>query len=195
MKDGGAMSSDDGLTNRARTNEDEYFRRRDQALMEKAETEARHDAALRRLRERAGVADVATAERLRALGFTDETVVLIRMVPLLAVAWADGNVSDAEREAVITEARSYGIARDSVADRQLAAWLTKAPSEIVREAAVDILAGSIMGDAERVIAACHTVASASGGAFGLRKVSRVEQNVLDQITYALERKGIVSGRR
>jgi hypothetical protein len=48
------------------------------------------------------------------------------MMPLLAVAWADGNVSDAEREGVISEARSYGIAPDSAADRQLAAWLTDA---------------------------------------------------------------------
>jgi tellurite resistance protein len=163
-------------------------------LIDKAGTDARRDDALHRLRERAGVADVATAERLRRLGFTDETVVLIRMMPLLAVAWADGHISDAEREAVISEARSYGIAPDSAADRQLAAWLTDAPSEIVREAAVDILAGSILGDAERVIAACHTVASASGGAFGLRKVSAREQDVLDRITYALARKGIVSGR-
>jgi hypothetical protein len=160
-----------------------------------AHTEARNDAALRRLRDRAGVADVATAQRLRRLGFTDETVVLIRMIPLLAVAWADGQISDAEREAVIGEARSYGIAPDSVPDRQLEDWLTDPPSEIVREAAVDILAGSILGDAGRVIAACHTVASASGGAFGLRKVSAREQDVLDRITYALERKGIVSGRR
>jgi hypothetical protein len=176
-------------------NEDDYFRKRDQEPIDKAHTEAKNDAALRRLRDRAGVADVATAERLRRLGFTDATVVLIRMMPLLAVAWADGHITDAEREAVISEARSYGIARDSAADRQLADWLMDAPSEIVREAAVDILAGSILGDAKRVIAACHTVASASGGAFGLRKVSAPEQDVLDRITDALERKGIVSGRR
>ena len=96
---------------------------------------------------------------------------------------------------LISEARSHGIAPRSVADVQLAAWLTHAPSEIVRDAAVDILAGTLLGDAQRVIAACHTVASASAGAFGLRKISARERDVLDRITYALERKGIVSGRR
>ena len=158
-------------------------------------TDAGYDAALRRLRQRAGGAGVATAKHLRGLGFTDETLVLIRMVPLLAVAWADGHITDAEREAVISEARSFGIAPDSAADRQLEAWLTDAPSEIVREAAVDILAGSILDDPDRVIAACHTVASASGGAFGLRQGSSPEQNVLHRIAHALERKGIVSRRR
>ena len=106
--------------------------------------------------------------------------------------WANGGRAN---EAVSSEARSHGIAPESAADVQLAAWLTDAPSEIEREAAVDILAGSILGDAERVIAACHTVASAPGGAFGLRKVSAPERDVLDRITYALQRKGIVSGRR
>lgn len=157
--------------------------------------DAEHDGVLRRLRERASVADVAIAERLGRLGLTSETVVLIKLIPLLAVAWADGHITGAEREAVISEARSYGIAPESAADLQLAAWLTDAPSEIVRDAAVDILAGSILGDVERVIAACHTLASASGGAFGLQKISAPEQDVLDRITYSLERKGIVSGRR
>jgi hypothetical protein len=193
MNEGCEMSQESNT--RARPDEDDDFRKRNRELIDQAYTEARNDAALRRLRNRAGFADVATAERLRRLGFTDETVVLIRMLPLLAVAWADGHISDAEREAVIGEARSYGIAPDSVPDRQLADWLTDPPSEIVRDAAVDILAGSILGDAGRVIAACHRVASASGGAFGLRKVSAREQGVLDRITYALERKGIVSGRR
>ena len=189
------MSSEHSWNTRTRTNEDEYFRKRDQELIDKAQTEARRDAALRRLRDRAGGADLATAERLGRLGFTDETVVLIRMMPLLAVAWADGHISDAEREVIISEARSHGIAPDSAADRQLTAWLIDPPSEIVREAAVDILAGSLLGAAERVIAACHTAASASGGAFGLRKVSSREQDVINRITYSLERKGIVSSRR
>ena len=158
-------------------------------------TGARYDAPLRRLRERAAGAEATTAERLRTLGFTDETLVLIRMVPLLAVAWADGHITEAEREAVIGEARLFGIAPDSAADRQLRAWLTDAPSDIVREAAVDILAGSILDDADRIIAACHTVAAASGGAFGLRKGASPEQNVLHRIAQALERKGIVSSRR
>ena len=189
------MSPDHAWNTRARLTEDEDFRKPDQELIDKALTGVAHDDALRRLRERAGVADVATADRIRGLGFTEETVVLIRLMPLLAVAWADGHVSDAERAAVISEARSYGIASGSAADVQLAAWLTHAPSETVRDAAVDILAGTLLGDAQRVIAACHTVAAASGGAFGLRKISARERDVLDRITYALERKGIVSGRR
>jgi hypothetical protein len=151
--------------------------------------------ALGRLRERAGIVDDAIVQRLRALGYTDETVILIRLIPLIAVAWADGSVSENEREAIRAEAQAQGVESGTPADRQLGEWLTAAPSEAFQDASVQILAASANGDLDGVLTACRKVASASGGLFGFRAISPREQDVLDRLANAFVRKGIATPHR
>jgi hypothetical protein len=143
----------------------------------------------------AGIDEVATSERLKRVGYTDQTLVLIRLIPLITVAWADGKVSDSERETILAEARGRGIPLGSAADRQLSQWLTVAPSEALCRASVEFLATTANGDLSCVLEACHQVASASGGFLGSCAISRREQDVLDRLATALVRKGIASPHR
>jgi len=157
--------------------------------------EDRSSNVLGRLRERAGILDDAILQRLQALGYTDETLILIRLIPLIAVAWADGSVSENEREAIRAEAQAQGVESGTPADRQLREWLMEAPSEVLQDASVQILAASANGDLAGVLTACRKVAAASGGLFGFGAISRRERDVLDRLAKAFVRKGIATLQR
>ncbi len=54
---------------------------------------------------------------------------LLHLVPLIQTAWAEGGVTQKERDLIVRAARSRGIERGSSADQQLIRWLTERPSE------------------------------------------------------------------
>ena len=57
--------------------------------------------------------------------------ILLPLVPIVQVAWAEGGVSDAERHLIVKLARARGITEGSAADRQLAEWLDRRPADHV----------------------------------------------------------------
>jgi len=85
--------SDEGLSDRRRASEEEYFRKRDQQLVEELRSQAEREAARARLSQQVGVADSEVLQHLETLGFTDQTVSLLPMVPLVHVGWADGSMA------------------------------------------------------------------------------------------------------
>ena len=191
------MSISEGWADRRRAHEEEYFRKRDQELVEKARLRAEDEAAIQRLAERAGVFDEDLLRNLQTLGYTAETVTLLHVVPLLEVAWADGHVSEPERDVIVAAARSRGIEPGSRADLQLAEWLANPPSDVLCHGSLHVLGAmakrrppeeSVAVERD-LLSSCAAVASASGGVFGFRTISDNEQHVLDRIVYELERKG------
>jgi hypothetical protein len=186
------------LDERKRAAEADYFRKQDEALLQK-------------MRERAALQEVATAlaDKLRVdnqellrrvvdLGLTRETGAALLLAPLVQVAWAGGTVTEQEREAVFEVAASRGIEAGSPPHAQLAEWLQRRPSDALFETAVEVMkAGlALLTPAERaerihdIVEGCQRVASASGG--GLAKllglasgISGDEAAVLDAITAKL----------
>jgi hypothetical protein len=192
------MSADgsEGWADRRRANEDEYFRKRDQELVERARLKAQDETALQRLAEAAGVSDEDILRDLQKLGYTTETVTLLHVVPLIVVAWADSRVSEPERDVVIAAARARGVQPGSPADRQMTQWLTDPPSSVLSDGTLHLL-GAMMrrhgpdaraATTRDLLTSCTAVASASSGFFGLRPISDHEQLALDRILYELERK-------
>src|SRR5687768_16278843 len=103
------------MPNDARSREDEYFWKKDQELIEKMRRAAAADQARREIGAKAGIDDPELAAELEALGFTVETVLLLPLIPLVQVAWAEGGVSAAERQLIVKLARSRGVAEGSAA--------------------------------------------------------------------------------
>jgi len=193
----------DGWSDRRRASEDEYFRRRDQELVERIRLRAEDEAAFRRLAEAAGMDDEDILQKLQRLGYTAETVTLLYVVPLIDVAWADGTVSEPERDVIIAAARARGVEAGSHADLQLAQWLSNRPSSVLSDGTLHVLAvimmqrhssdaGARSAAAQELFNSCKAVASASGGILGFRTISDTEQRALDRIAYELERKGAPS---
>ena len=191
-----SIDNRDSLSDRRRANEDEYFRKRDQELVERARLLAKDQAALQLLAEAAGEHDEHILRDLQRLGYTAETVILLHIVPLIEVAFADGVASEPERAAIIKAARARGVEPGSQADRQLVQWLALPPSTVQYDGTLHVLGALLQKRSpdERAVAtrdlmdSCAAIAAASGGVLGFRNISDKERRVVDRILYELERK-------
>src|SRR5688572_21881559 len=110
------MPNDNPLGDRGRSLEEDYFRKKDRELIEKMRQAAAAEAARLELSAKSGLQDPELLKELQELGFTPDTVVLLPLVPLVQVAWAEGGVSDAERKLILQLARSRGVSEGSAAD-------------------------------------------------------------------------------
>jgi hypothetical protein len=190
------MAEGDFLDDRRRANEDDYFRRKDRELVEKMRAAATADQARDDLSAKTGLTDPGLLGQLQELGFRPDTIVVLPLVPILQVAWAEGGVSPAERSLIVGLARTRGIAEGSAADRLLSEWLSRKPApEIFARASRLIRAmldsGAAPTDAlgaDDLIRSAETIADASGGLFGIGRVSAEERQVLSQIVAALKSK-------
>lgn len=186
---------DNPLSDLGYSREAEYFRKRDQELIEKMRRAAAAERTRQELSASTGLQDPEVIVELEARGFSPGTVCLLPLVPLLEVAWAEGGVSDAERLLVIQLARSRGIAEGSAADRQLAGWLTTRPSADMFASATRLVrimlaaAGSDQAGmtANDLVKYSETIAAASGGIFGINRISAEERALLQRIAAELKR--------
>jgi hypothetical protein len=197
------MAEGDALTKRGRALEDEYFWKQEKALIEKLRARAAQETARRQLSERSGVADQEILADLQGLGYTPETIMLLHLVPLLQIAWAEGGVSEAERRLIVEAARSRGVEPGSAADRQLADWLETRPSDAVFESTIRAIRAILEArppeerDASRrdLLTYADAIASASGGILGFGKISEGERQILTRIATELERNHADAARR
>jgi hypothetical protein len=128
---------------------------------------------------------------------TRETGAAILVVPLVQVAWADGEVTNREREVVLQIAAERGISSGTPPHAQLVAWLRDRPAGDLFDAAMAVLrvGFSVLAAEERadriraLLDACERVAEASGGLAKLlglsHGVSGEEAEVLEALTRKL----------
>jgi hypothetical protein len=190
------MSDHDAFAERGRALEEEYFRKKDRELVEKMRKAAAADQARGELSKQTGISDPAVLTELQELGFSGDTVILLPLMPVLELAWAEGGITAAERQLLVSLARSRGIAVDSAADRQLTAWMAERPApEVFTKASrlitalLDSGAPAAEGlTADQVVKYAEQIASASGGLLGLpiRAISMEERDLLTWITNDLK---------
>jgi hypothetical protein len=191
------MSDHDAFAERGRALEEEYFRKKDRELVEKMRNAAAAEQARGEMGRQTGITDSALLGELQELGFTPDTVVLLPLVPVLELAWAEGGITPAERQLLLSLARSRGIADGSAADRQLNDWMASRPSPAVFERAGRLISAVLSSGtgtvsagltADQLVAYCEQIASASGGLLGLRigSVSSEEKTLLTRIAADLK---------
>jgi hypothetical protein len=184
----------DSLSERGRALEDDYFRKKDRELVDRMRQAADTTGATQALGTATGLSDPAVLHELQALGFTPDTVSLLPLVPVLQVAWAEGGVSEAERETLINLARARHIAEGSAADRQLAAWMAQKPGEAVFAGAGRLIRAMLdahsksLGDlsADDLVHYAEQIAGASGGFLGFGRISAEEKALLERIASDLK---------
>lgn len=184
--------ADDPLADRRRAHEEDYFQKKDRELIEKMRAQARAEQQRRELGEAVGVSDPAVIHELAELGFTPETVRLLPLIPVLEMAWAEGGVTAAERQMVIELARARGIEPGSAADGQLAEWLDRRPPETVFRRTTRLITallssgGRVDLTPDDLLKYCEAIADASGGIFGIGRVSADERATLARIAEELK---------
>jgi hypothetical protein len=148
------------------------------------------------LQAKTGLQDPELLRDLQELGFAPDTISLLPLVPVLEVAWAEGGVSTAERKLIVDLARSRGIEAGSPADGQLTEWLDRRPAAEVFNRATRLIGAMLdsPGNAatdlsvDGLIKYCESIASASGGMFGIGRISAEEREALAKIASALKGK-------
>ncbi len=176
-----------------RVMEDSFFRQRDQELLQALREETASKQRRQALSEASGIVDGDLLDRLHELNVSRETLAALCLVPLIAVAWADGTIDAKERRAVLDAAEQKGIAGEHPGYQLLESWLKQKPdakllaswkgyvatlSQTLNEAAANALKQDILGRA-------RAVAEAAGGLLGLgNRVSKPEQAALDDLEQA-----------
>jgi hypothetical protein len=187
----------DAFAERGRSLEEEYFHRKERELIEKMRVRAAGEEQRRRLGQETGVGNYDVLRDLQELGYTPETVMLLHLVPLIQTAWAEGGVTQKERDLIVKAARSRGITAGSPADQQLDLWLAQRPSDELFEKtlrAIRTILQAQPDDARAasekdLLALASAIATASGGIVGFRAVSDEERQILAHISEELKKSG------
>ena len=191
------MTDRDAFAERGRSLEEEYFHRKEREIIEKMRVRAAADEQRRRLGQETGVANDDVLHDLQDLGYTPETVMLLHLVPLIQIAWAEGGVTQKERDLIVKAARSRGITAGSPADQQLDLWLAQRPSGELFEKTLRAIRTILQAQPDDARAASEkdllslasAIATASGGIVGFRAVSDEERQILAHISEELKKSG------
>ena len=173
----------------ARLLEDAFFLVQDSVLIERLRAMQKMEESKEALADVSGISNDAILSRLVELDVRPETVAALAAVPLIEVAWADGGVDPAEREAVLSHANGQGVRPGSIAHELLERWLTHRPESTLFEVWQTYLTGLCerLDENERVLLqeellhATKVTAQASGGFLGIGSISSSEQDMLDRL--------------
>lgn len=144
----------------------------------------------------AAVSGIDDQELLRDLsdtGIRPETFAALSLLPLCEVAWADGDITSKEKDAILAAAAQHGIEPASPARALLETWLAVRPELKMMDAwkeYIAALASRLPPDraqklSEEILGRARSIAATSGGILGFgAKVSVAEQFALDELERA-----------
>ncbi len=184
----------DSLHARGKSLEDAYFAERDRQLSAAIRQKLTTEESNRMLAAAVGIPEQVAFQEFAQLGAGLDVIAAMALLPLVEVAWCDGDVSAKEKAAVLKAAIQMGIAEDSPMYQFLQNWLDARPSRAavaawkayvkvfkatVEPAMAIKIQKAIMGRAEKV-------AEAAGGFLGLSTVSAAEHACLDDLEKAFD---------
>ncbi len=184
----------DAWNERRKALEDSFFMKRDQELLESLRQELAAEAQKKALTAASGIQDGQVLDQLIAADISSETLAAVSLVPVVLVAWADGEIADNERKAILAASEKEGISAATASHNLLRSWLEHAPDQSALTNAwkgyIGLVVQRLDGDAraqlrEGVVGRARRVATAAGGILGLNRISDAEHQVLDELESAL----------
>lgn len=181
------------LKEREKVIEESFFRDHNARLLEAMRRKSQRADKLASLRETSGLSDPDLLNELLDLQIESQTLAALTLIPLVEVAWADGTVSQAEKESILQAAHSVGISEGSESHEILGNWLSEPPGpelfkawkDYVQALCETLTAEGCQTLREDVIGRVHRVAEATGGFLGLiDNVSPLERKVMEKLEEA-----------
>jgi uncharacterized tellurite resistance protein B-like protein len=169
---------------------DAFFASQDQALVKRLREKAQRQATVTELKNATNITDERLLQTLVDLEINAETVTALGMIPLIAVAWADGKLDDSERQAILRAASEHGIQAPTDEFALLERWLEHTPGPDLLDTwkAYTRDIASQLDEAQRktlcanLLQSAQEIAEAAGGFLGLTSpVSREERAMLDAL--------------
>ena len=113
--------------------EEEYFRKKDFALIEKLKAVFQKKIDKESIRKAVGVTNEQLLDRLVAMQLDGELMGAFLLYPLIEIAWADGDLSEREAKSVLAAGEKQGVRPGSRAYRMLDDRLHRGPDPEARK--------------------------------------------------------------
>jgi hypothetical protein len=189
------MSDHSALEERGRALENQFYEKQDKEKLAAMKEKLEDQASKEDLRKASGMTDDAVLDKLVHLGLKANTIAALSLVPLIEVAWADGEIQDNERTAILQGAHGKGLEQGTDGYELLQSWLKARPSSELLdawEAYIKALASQLNDEQNRllknqIVGFAKMVAAAAGGFLGIGRVSSSEEKVLARIDAAFAR--------
>ncbi len=185
--------SNEILGNRGKALEELFFARESEKYHQ---AEQEKDAAANRktaLSAASGISDDTVLDRLISLNITSDTLTALALVPLVEVAWADGDMDEREGKAILSAAADSGLSTEGAA--LLDGWLVIQPGSSIL-AAWKTYVSALTDDMDavtrdklkqEVLGRARAVAESAGGILGIGKISKEEEDKLEELAEAFSR--------
>lgn len=180
----------DALSERGRALEEAFYHAKNKELLEKMREQQRSNDLHAQLAAVSGIDDQEVLDALVELKVTPESLAALSLIPLVQVAWADGEVQNRERQAILKAAAESGMPDGSAGYQLLQNWLEAPPATSLSQTWVNY-AQSLLGmlDADgrkemetQLLERARQVALSAGGFLGLgNKISQAEKTVLAEL--------------
>jgi hypothetical protein len=189
------MSEHEFMDERREALEEEFFHKENVAKLEKLKENLSEQETRDELRKASGMSDDEVLDKLVHLGLRGPTIAALSLVPLVAVAWADGEIQDNERESILHAANAKGMSAGSAGHEILSSWLEKKPDDSLVEAWEGYIKSlmSQLNDEQvrmlkrQIVGFAQVIAESAGGVLGFGKVAGSEKKVLERIEAAFVR--------
>jgi len=183
------------LEERGRALENQFYEKENKDKLAAMKSKLDTQSSKEDLRKVSGMTDDAVLDKLVNLGMTANTIAALSLVPLIQVAWADGQIQDNERTAILQGAHGKGLEKGTPGYDLLQTWLAKRPSDELLEAweaYIKSLTAQLNDEQNRllknqIVGFAKMVAGAAGGFLGIGRVSASEEKVLARIEAAFQR--------
>jgi hypothetical protein len=183
-----------GLKEKARALEDSFFARENAKLLQQLREESVKEGKRKEFQEYLNIDNDEIIEALVELEVEPETLVAFSLVPLVEVAWADGQIQPKERDAIIKAAVERGVEEGSPTCDLLRNWLQTKPDPRLLEVwrgYIDELKESL-GERSRAhlksgtMGRAKAIAEAAGGFLGVASISAAEKQKLEELEWAFD---------
>ncbi len=184
----------DALDSRLRALEDEFFYQVDLKLNADLREKSLREGKRERLSKVLKVQNEAALDDLIDHGIDEQTVAVLLLVPLAFVAWADGHVTEAERETVFGVISRYAKKDSAAFMRIMDPWLKSKPSDALWDAWQSYIKGlreqmsetAAAMAGEQLFEHARRVAEASTSFLSLHRIGADKQRALDKLRDALQ---------
>jgi len=180
----------DTLHNRGRAFEEAYFHERDAELLDALKRKLSAEETEKVLVTAIGIADELSIKDMTKIEAGVQVLTAMALLPLVEVAWCDGDVSAEEHRAIMKATAEFQMESDSAVSKLLQSWLQRRPTpeslaawkNYVKAICATVEPETMAKLKQGVIGRAEKIAKAAGGILGFgSKVSATEQACLDEL--------------
>jgi hypothetical protein len=183
-----------GLKAKAKALEDSFFAKENERILQELRAAGLREEKRREFREYLNIDNDEIINALVDLEVEPETLIAFSLVPLVEVAWADGEIQPNERDAIIKAALERGVEDGSPTCDLLRNWLNTKPDPALLEVwkgYIEALKPSL-GERSRAhlksgtMGRARAIAEAAGGFLGVASISAAERKMLEELEWAFD---------